>query len=302
LTYDEKKVLINSIMKLDGEQMTGVVDIIQSAMPSAACGDGDEVEIPVDELDTYTLRTLQEYVQSELAAKAKRRAPAASPASKDRYSSAPKRQRTSSAAPAAKELPRQQHQKSAPAASTVYTAPVLPETPLPDDSEYSFDLADIPPAHDDDLPPPGSGRARSNSLDLFPEDDSAMEEEGDGPGASGGWQQEALQKPAGRELVGGASWGDAVAERNAEISRQSSQEANDKLLQEQRQALESQRILAAERVRAQEASSISLREEAESERLRRLRDEEKASREDMSTKVELDQAQFALYDHEAFDL
>lgn len=63
LSYEEKKVLISSIMKLDGEQMTGVVDIIQSAMPSAACGDGDEVEIPVDELDTYTLRTLQEYVQ-----------------------------------------------------------------------------------------------------------------------------------------------------------------------------------------------------------------------------------------------
>ncbi|CAE7373079.1 GTE8, partial [Symbiodinium microadriaticum] len=63
LSYEEKKVLISNIMKLDGEQMTGVVDIIQSAMPSAACGDGDEVEIPVDELDTYTLRTLQEYVQ-----------------------------------------------------------------------------------------------------------------------------------------------------------------------------------------------------------------------------------------------
>ena len=63
LSYDEKKALISSIMRLDGEQMTGVVDIIQSAMPSAACGDGDEVEIPVDELDTYTLRTLQEYVQ-----------------------------------------------------------------------------------------------------------------------------------------------------------------------------------------------------------------------------------------------
>ena len=56
-------MLISSIMKLDGEQMTGVVDFSQSAMHSAACGDGDEVGIPVDELDTYTLRTLQEYVQ-----------------------------------------------------------------------------------------------------------------------------------------------------------------------------------------------------------------------------------------------
>ena len=63
LTYEEKKILIANIMKLDGDQMTSVVDIIQSAMPHTACGDGDEVEIPVDELDTYTLRQLQDYVQ-----------------------------------------------------------------------------------------------------------------------------------------------------------------------------------------------------------------------------------------------
>jgi hypothetical protein len=55
--------LISNIMKLDGDQMTTVVDIIQSAMPTTACGEGDEVEIPVDELDTYTLRQLQDYVQ-----------------------------------------------------------------------------------------------------------------------------------------------------------------------------------------------------------------------------------------------
>ena len=63
LSYEEKKILIANIAKLDGDQMTSVVDIIQSAMPHTACGDGDEVEIPLDELDTYTLRQLQEYVQ-----------------------------------------------------------------------------------------------------------------------------------------------------------------------------------------------------------------------------------------------
>lgn len=73
LTYEEKKILIANIMKLDGEQMTAVVDIIQSAMPTTACGDGDEVEIPVDELDTYTLRKLQDYVQNALLAKSKKR-------------------------------------------------------------------------------------------------------------------------------------------------------------------------------------------------------------------------------------
>merc|ERR1712000_506537 len=94
LTYEEKKILIANIMKLDGDQMTSVVDIIQSAMPHTACGDGDEVEIPVDELDTYTLRQLQDYVQSVFSAKSRKRAPATSPAV--RGGGAPKRSRTSS--------------------------------------------------------------------------------------------------------------------------------------------------------------------------------------------------------------
>jgi hypothetical protein len=65
LSYDEKKALIENIQRLDGDQMASVVDIIQSAMPSTDCGgEGDEVEIPMDELDTYTLRQLQDFVHS----------------------------------------------------------------------------------------------------------------------------------------------------------------------------------------------------------------------------------------------
>lgn len=73
-------------------------------------------------------------------------------------------------------------------------------------------------------------------------------------------------------------------------------------MQEQRLALESQRMLAIERAREEEISYTSARDGAEAERLRNLREAEKASREGMQATVDLDQAQFALYDHEAFGL
>ena len=63
LTLEEKRALISRIHKLAPERMTRVVEIIQSAIPPSNRGDSDEVEIPLDELDTKTLRKLQEYVQ-----------------------------------------------------------------------------------------------------------------------------------------------------------------------------------------------------------------------------------------------
>lgn len=127
-----------------------------------------------------------------------------------------------------------QHQLAAPevaASPPVYTPPVPPAA-LPDEAEFSFDM-DIPsPIHHqpgpvDDLPTPGSGRTRSNSLDLFPDSMEEETEPNETPDPSGVWREESLQRPASREAAGvGASWGDAIAERNAEISRQSSQEAN----------------------------------------------------------------------------
>ena len=63
MTIEEKKALIAQIHKLPGEKMARVVHIIQSALPPSDREDGDEVEIPLDELDTATLRKLQDYVQ-----------------------------------------------------------------------------------------------------------------------------------------------------------------------------------------------------------------------------------------------
>lgn len=43
--------------------MQQVVDIIQDAIPPEKRGEGDEIEIPLDELDTFTLRKLQSFVE-----------------------------------------------------------------------------------------------------------------------------------------------------------------------------------------------------------------------------------------------
>lgn len=64
LTLEEKRALISRIHKLAPDRMAKVVDIIQSALPPSDRDDSDEVEIPLDELDTKTLRKLQDYVQS----------------------------------------------------------------------------------------------------------------------------------------------------------------------------------------------------------------------------------------------
>lgn len=70
LSFEEKKQLINSIHKLPAHRMQQVIDIIQSAMPSDS-GE-DMVEIPIDELDTFTLRRLQKFVEQDFTDKRKR--------------------------------------------------------------------------------------------------------------------------------------------------------------------------------------------------------------------------------------
>ena len=43
--------------------MQQVVDIFKDAIPPEKRGEGDEIEIPLDELDTFTLRKLQSFVE-----------------------------------------------------------------------------------------------------------------------------------------------------------------------------------------------------------------------------------------------
>merc|ERR1711871_969480 len=65
LTFEEKKALISQINELQPEKLEKVVEIIQAAMPPDRPDNGEEVEIPIDELDASTLRRLQEFVEGK---------------------------------------------------------------------------------------------------------------------------------------------------------------------------------------------------------------------------------------------
>lgn len=62
LTFNEKRTLIEQIHKLPAIKMNQVLEIIQSSK-NYSNPSGDEIEIPLDELDTYTLRRLQSFIE-----------------------------------------------------------------------------------------------------------------------------------------------------------------------------------------------------------------------------------------------
>ena len=63
LSFDEKTALIAEITRLPPHKMVEVVEIIKEAMPSDLGKDnGDDIEVPLDDLDTATLRKLQRFV------------------------------------------------------------------------------------------------------------------------------------------------------------------------------------------------------------------------------------------------
>jgi hypothetical protein len=63
LTFEEKKTLIAQIHKLAPEKMEHVLNIIQDALPPRDNDDDAEIEIPLDALDTFTLRKLQKFIE-----------------------------------------------------------------------------------------------------------------------------------------------------------------------------------------------------------------------------------------------
>jgi hypothetical protein len=69
LSFDEKKSLVGQIHKLTPDKMERVLSIIQEAMPHTADG---VVEVPIDSLDTLTLRKLQQFVSANVPEKKKR--------------------------------------------------------------------------------------------------------------------------------------------------------------------------------------------------------------------------------------
>lgn len=285
LSYDEKKALIENIQRLDGDQITAVVDIIQSAMPSTDCGgEGDEVEIPMDELDTYTLRQLQDYVHSvqQQAINVKR-----------------KRQSMSNPSSAVR-TPRGKKSKSSAIASenmeSVFEQPdsVLPAggvaSDLNDDSLEDFSIL--------------HGRKRSNSLDLFPSDDMEQDPVVTSDVVSKNF--DAWTAPSGVETSdsGGnvsGSWSDAVSERKDTLHRELELKAESEKIAEKRAKIEFDRNDALQRVYKEQTEQTVNMERNHTEDLLVQRELERSERAEMTQTVKFDQSQDALY-RESLDL
>eukprot|EP01035_Chromulina_nebulosa_P019436 gene19436-25316_t len=69
LTLEEKRILISKIQQLPPDKMEYVIEIIQAAIPHDQNG-SEDMEVPLDALDTLTLRKLQQYVEKNLNKKA----------------------------------------------------------------------------------------------------------------------------------------------------------------------------------------------------------------------------------------
>jgi hypothetical protein len=88
LTFQEKQKLIEQIQNLPNDKMNEVIDIIRAVHNT---GGSEEVEVPLDELDTLTLRKLQKVVEEHEKKQQKRPASSSSGgASKKRKSSSGK--------------------------------------------------------------------------------------------------------------------------------------------------------------------------------------------------------------------
>jgi hypothetical protein len=222
LTYEEKKILTNNINKLDGDHIAAVVDIIQSAMPSA-CSDGEEIEIPVDELDTFTLRKLQDFVQNALTAKSKKRAvPPPSPSARSSTPRAnPSKKSKTSSGPITQQQP-----LSGPPPIPIPAPPPTQPSALPQSTTLSSSAptffsnqsyASIPA---EDCEPTLSGRKRSGSLDFFPATD-----ETDGAALpssvenSEAWNMVAEPSTKASSERQNSGWGDALYEKHVSESR-----------------------------------------------------------------------------------
>lgn len=79
LTLEEKHALVERINHLDEDRMKEVIDIIKEMFPAAASADGEDIDIPIDDLDTLTLRRLESIVVKSEKETAKRRRQSSAP-------------------------------------------------------------------------------------------------------------------------------------------------------------------------------------------------------------------------------
>lgn len=63
MCFEDKKALINKINSLPVDKMDRVLEIIRESRSLPAGQDHDEIEVPLDSLDSLTLRKLQQFVE-----------------------------------------------------------------------------------------------------------------------------------------------------------------------------------------------------------------------------------------------
>jgi hypothetical protein len=251
LSYAEKADLVQGITQLSPADQAGVFDIIRECNPGLSAD--DEIELDVDQIDTYALRRLQRYVESKKPRKQGLQAGADSggaPAKRARVDV----QSTS--------VPSAAHGSAWGAA---------------DETEYM--VAD---AH---IQPTGLAGAAVNSnhtggrrdrLDSLGEDEYASLG-GEGAGAARdiklahahAWANTGGSEGAAAAGSGSANgaWGEAASEMQAKLEREQRYKAEEARLAEQRrreeeERLQSQRLLAEQGARAREQQALAAEQQA----------------------------------------
>lgn len=261
LTYQEKKTLIDSINEMPSDHMEQVIIIVQEATRATATGDDDDdIEIPLDELDTHTLRKLQALVDKVMPGK-KRQAPPAD---------------AGDIPPAKRQAQKKSEGAYQPTAVKVEPAfGVPPAAPAPAIEAPTEDYGDFFNADK------GGSTVVAANTDAW-------------AASSAHVAQTSGQQGAGAEGAGGA-WGEASAEMQAKQEREQQQRAQEEKLQQQRRLEEQQRAEAMSNAakkqheESQAAEKKAKQDAARAEQeLQRRREEERRQREGMSASVTVD--------------
>merc|ERR1711871_1148846 len=275
LTFEEKKNLISQIHTLKPEKMEKVVEIIQAAMPPDRPDNGEEVEIPIDELDTATLRRLQEFVEG------KKRPPAsitAPPTKKGKLSPSgpPKGAYIPSKSQSSTALDSMQTQKSNASAaqsndgfsSSVETA----KRPRSDSIEF------------DELV--------SGSTELM-NDGSGLGLIGDDALKADSWISNESSSRKLEPVHDSVSWGSAVTEKEDKNIREKELKAEEEKASEARAKAEADRLVALQREAQKKNEAEARQREDAEEHIKRQREEDERRRQGEQT-VNLDSSHEAL--------
>ena len=286
LTLAEKKSLIQQIQTLKPERLGKVVEIIQAA---TGLSGSEEMEIPIDELDTATLRKLQEYVEGKkksTPSRSRSTGPSGGPASKKSRKSEPSAQVNNAGKNDNSPSPRPNPKLEAQANSGLL--PSLQTLKRPRSDSIEFD--DLMSGSHELLPLDDIGKG-SNLEGEIPKNDNWA------PGEGSIESKKDEEQDLGRDV----SWGTAIDEKEATRSRELDRKAEEERQFEVRAKAEADRLEALQRDAAKKEEerqrALAAEEQKKEEHQRMLlaaREEERRLRQEMQQTVNLDQQQEAL--------